>query len=418
MNRMPEGTSHVLIAAHHWFGDVVGGSFKLASELAEDLAAAGHQVSYLCCGVRGNSRTTVEHGVTVHRYAPPGRLVLRRASYHIAQSRRVAQSIRDKSSVTILNGHSPLQFAGALRAFDPSSVRTVYSVHSPFDDEIATSRRWRIPGLKQVARRAARRIENGNLKVDAVHTISRYTLRTLKNARRSDGSWPDTRSFVLPGWVETSRYRPAADRAAARARLGERWAVDVPVFLTVRRLGRRMGLDTLIDAAAELKQRGHRFQLKIGGSGELAAPLRRWIDEGGLSDRVELLGRVPHEVLPTMYAAADCFVLPTRALECFGLIVLEAFACGTPVIASRAAAIPELAGIQGEEWLFPPGDASALAERMAAFLDGRLQSSADLRGFAEHYDRSVIVPQWTEMLVSAEGRSVDPFADGHELCAG
>ena len=98
------------------------------------------------------------------------------------------------------------------------------------------------------------------------------------------------------------------------------------------------------------------------------------------------------------YALEQFVVLPTRALECFGLIVLEAFAANTPVIASDVAAIPEIASRQGDEWLFPPGDADALVAKMQQFLDGELTVTADLRGIAEEYDRERVLKIWTDLL--------------------
>jgi glycosyltransferase involved in cell wall biosynthesis len=85
-------------------------------------------------------------------------------------------------------------------------------------------------------------------------------------------------------------------------------------------------------------------------------------------------------------------------LECFGLIVLEAFAAGTPVIASRSGAIPEIAGRQGEDWLFDPGNDQQLAIRMRRFLTGDLPCTANLRQIAEEFDREKVLARWGELI--------------------
>ena len=159
-----------------------------------------------------------------------------------------------------------------------------------------------------------------------------------------------------------------------------------------------MGLDTLIEASRILKGRGLTFRTLIGGGGSLRDSLESQITEGGLQNDVFLLGRLSEKQLPLAYAAADCFVLPTRALECFGLIVLEAYACNTPVIASNVAAIPELAQRQGPGWMFEPGNAEHLADRMQAFIEQRLEPSIDLRAVALEYDKSKVLKEWERIL--------------------
>ena len=89
--------------------------------------------------------------------------------------------------------------------------------------------------------------------------------------------------------------------------------------------------------------------------------LRQQIGRLKLTETVRLLGRVPDEDLATSYAAADCFVLPTAALECFGLIILEAYACGVPVIATPVAAIPEIVSQVSDRWLTEDTSAAAIA---------------------------------------------------------
>ena len=164
-----------------------------------------------------------------------------------------------------------------------------------------------------------------------------------------------------------------------------------------------MGLDTLIDAVDRVARNPRPFRVLIGGDGALRSNLEQRVRDLRLEGTVKFLGRLSEKQIPLCYAAADCFVLPTRTLECFGLIVLESFATGTPVIAARVAAIPELAQVQGESWLFEPGNAADLAARMEARLAGRLTCLADIRAFAERFDRPKILEQWSGLLLSNQG---------------
>lgn len=407
----------ILVIAHAWYGDVIGGAFRLASEFAEDLAAAGYDVHYVCCApaVRAEypERERIR-GVTVHRYPPPRTSAgpLRRLFYHMDQTGNVVRGISNSRRVVAVSGHSPLQFLGALGQVRSDAFLN-YTVHSPFDDEMqahAPSTSVLRAAVRWPAVWSARRVDHENCaKADRVQCDSQYTLDAL---RGKHGRQIGTKGCVAPGWVDYAKFSAAGDRGAARRALGPAWSADAPVFFTLRRLEARMGLDTLIDAAALVRDRGRAFRVLIGGSGAQREQLQRQVHERRLDGTVEFLGRIPEADLAACYAAADCFVLPTRALECFGLIVLEAFAAGTPVIASRAAAIPEIASRQGPGWDFMPGDAVGLADRMEALLVGRLRPSTDLRAIAREYDRPRVFEQWRELLVGAgDTRRIAPTVE-------
>jgi glycosyltransferase involved in cell wall biosynthesis len=133
-----------------------------------------------------------------------------------------------------------------------------------------------------------------------------------------------------------------------------------------------MGLDRLLYAAQKVKSAGWIFNLIIGGDGPLRKRLEILVGELGLKGRVSFAGRVPEAQLPLMYGAADAFVLPTAELECFGLIVLEALACGRPVLATPVGAIPEVLGQFEKDWLAHDASVEAIAQSLINFLRGAL----------------------------------------------
>jgi glycosyltransferase involved in cell wall biosynthesis len=396
---------HVVMVAHAWYGDVIGGSFRLATEFAEYLATCGVRVTYVCCGLDGQAEMrameTID-GVEVRRYAAPDGSCSRfgRLWYHISETARIVRAISRERRIDALNGHSPLQFFGAMRALHHIPVFKNFTVHSPFEDELLSNISGkRLRFSQRLACLAARWIDGRNIRAaDTVQADSRYTLDVLAKKYGRDVY---RRGIVAPGWVDANRFRPIPNRQAARKELGVEWATDLPIFFTLRRLEERMGLDTLVAAARRLADEGYRFRVLIGGTGSQNDRLATLIRDAGLGECVRLLGKLPEEHLPKYYAAANCFVLPTKALECFGLIVLEAFAAGTPVIATRVAAIPELAESQGSDWMFTPGNDEELASRMADFITGRLQPSRELRGFAEGYDRPGVLQRWAELAFPA-----------------
>ena len=91
-----------------------------------------------------------------------------------------------------------------------------------------------------------------------------------------------------------------------------------------------------------------------------------------MSERIIFLGRLSDDALALAYQAADVFLLPTTALECFGLIILEAFACECPVIATDAGAIPEVMPPDLSDFILPAGDHVKLSGAIQALLDHRL----------------------------------------------
>jgi glycosyltransferase involved in cell wall biosynthesis len=102
-----------------------------------------------------------------------------------------------------------------------------------------------------------------------------------------------------------------------------------------------MGLENMLTALVDLNKERKTFCV-IGGTGPLRSFLEERAAQLGVSDRVRFQGHIPEKELPLYYQAADVFVLPTLTHEGFGLVTVEALACGTPVAATPAGATPEI----------------------------------------------------------------------------
>jgi glycosyltransferase involved in cell wall biosynthesis len=115
------------------------------------------------------------------------------------------------------------------------------------------------------------------------------------------------------------------------------------------------------------------------------------------------MGRVSDDVLRMLYEAADYFLLPTRSLECFGLIILEAYGYGLPVLATDVAAIPELVAAVSPQTLVPPDDVDAIARAIRASVDGTLllPDSQRLADFAhDSFGRERIFRRYLDAIAS------------------
>jgi glycosyltransferase involved in cell wall biosynthesis len=128
-----------------------------------------------------------------------------------------------------------------------------------------------------------------------------------------------------------------------------------------------MGIDNLLQALVDLKK-DRRFFCVIGGSGPLRSFLEGRAALLGVDDVVRFSGHIPEEELPLYYQAADLFVLPTLAHEGFGLVTVEALACGTPVLATPVGASPEILAPLDPRLLADDSSAGSLTKALTQAL--------------------------------------------------
>jgi D-inositol-3-phosphate glycosyltransferase len=184
------------------------------------------------------------------------------------------------------------------------------------------------------------------------------------------------RMQVIPCGVDLRTFTPgsSAERQAARAALG---LGDGAMLLAVGRLDPIKGADLLLESLARMR---HAATLVLVGGNPDGDPeldrLRACAAELGLADRVRLPGAVPHELLTPLYRAADALVIASR-YESFGLVAVEALACGTPVVASKVGGLPSVVRDDENGVLVPWRSSQAFAEQ----LDGLLDDPARLQRF-------------------------------------
>jgi D-inositol-3-phosphate glycosyltransferase len=176
------------------------------------------------------------------------------------------------------------------------------------------------------------------------------------------------RIAVVPCGVNLGMFQPV-DKEQARAELGLR--DDDRILLFVGRIEPLKGVDILLGAAAQLESESDCFVLVIGGDsaamdGEMAH-LRDLASQLGIAERVNFMGAVDHERLPLFYSAADVCVVPSF-YESFGLVALEAMACGTPVVASRVGGLTATVRDGETGYLIPWRCPEPFAERLELLL--------------------------------------------------
>ena len=411
----------VLIVADVSPAAVVGGSERVIWEQARRLAARGHRVRVVARQPEaGGARTVERHGVAIRHFTaarrPAGRFI---GASILGARRAVADEVRVHGA-DVLHFHQPLSAFGVLTAGALRRLPSLYTFHSPAALEYQGRRGttdWHRDGIVGGAGAALlRAVERWSLaRVGRIHVLSDYSAGLLRTLYGLDGD----RVVKIEGGADTSRLRPAREpRAAVRAELG--WPIDRRILFTLRNLQPRMGLDELIRAVDRLRRHVPEAWLAIGGDGALRPELESLVRGLGLADHVRFLGFVEESRLARCYQAADAFVLPTQSLEGFGLVTVEALACGTPVLGTAVGATPEILGPLSKSLLFHGTSAGAMAEDLARFLD---ELSHDVTGGEElrracrrhaenHYD-------WDESVARLESTLATLCAaDDRCVCGG
>lgn len=194
------------------------------------------------------------------------------------------------------------------------------------------------------------------------------------------GTPPEKITVLLSG-VE-ARFQPVED-PAARRRVRERYNIpDGPYIFSIGTVQPRKNYARLAQALAALDLRHRDARLVIaGGQGWLDSPIYRTIESLGLGERVQFTGFARDEDLPALYSDAACMAYPSL-YEGFGFPVLEAMACGTPVLTSTASSMPEVAG--DAAILVDPYNVDAIRDGLERLLDDdALRADLAVRGRAQ-----------------------------------
>lgn len=197
---------------------------------------------------------------------------------------------------------------------------------------------------------------------DRVCVLSRDHAESVPYLRRALRRDP-SRLVEMPNGVDTEAFAPEPDADGTRERLGiPEDAVVVAFVATLDRAHHFKRLDVAIEALARAGD--ERLHLVVAGGGELLDRFRAGARAAGVGERVHFLGRVEHARLPQVLRAADLILLTTEPPESFGIVLIEAMACGLPAVATdfpgvRAVVEPGRNGL-----LVPRGDAAATAEAL------------------------------------------------------
>jgi 1,2-diacylglycerol 3-alpha-glucosyltransferase len=350
---------HILIAGETYFPASNGQAIFMVN-LAEGLARRGHDVLAVVPSERGEAYQAERNGVRIWAvrsaqwgFVHAGVLVSlfpRKAVRHVFDS--------FQPDVVHINDHYPLA-RSVLREARRRGVKAIGTNHF-MPENIAPYVRWLSKFESLFDWIAWRWVLNGYNRLDAATAPSKTAAGILVEQGLKVPVYP------ISCGVSLKRFRPDAslDRRACRQYFGLKQ--DATVFVFVGRVDAEKRVDVLIRALHHLGRDD--IQVVVAGTGAVWKDLETLAGELNVGEQVRFLGYVSDEDLPRLLNCADVFVMPSEA-ELLSIATLEAMACGRPVLAARARALPELVKEGKNGYLFEPGDARDAAHYMELLAD-------------------------------------------------
>lgn len=366
----------VVLLSHVFGQDLGGGATTAVMHLAKGLLALGVEVSVISTHSGPASKSVSADGMVVRKLPPRNLYWVEEKDMHPVPRKAIWQLIDtwnpamlgqlraalkeeapDIIHVHKLRGLSPAVWSAAGSVAPLFQTCHDYEVMSPegtlrgWLGEMARSQAW-------VLRPYQRMRASMSSRVNVVTAPSRYTLSTITAA----GFFARARQAVVPN----SHGMTTAQLRDVRASHSY-GSADGPLrFLYLGRLETAKGIDVLVDAFTRVTRERPEAELHLAGFGSLEDELRSWSES---SRSIQFHGAVFGKAKQELIRACDVLIVPSVWPEVFGIVVVEAYAQGKPVIASRIGGLPELI-CEGETgFLIPADDASALYETMVKLID-------------------------------------------------
>lgn len=311
-----------------------GGMSVYVRELARELGRLGHRIDIFTRSTAAGPTPVVALAPNVRLIhldgGPPGVVAKRSLPTHLPELARSLDAFRRADGRRYDLIHSHYWLSGRVGSW----IRTLWDVPHLVTFHTLGAVKNRVHGDEG---EPTARIEAERRLVAEADRLLVAAAREREHLVRWYGA-PGAKIAVIPCGVNLERFRPAA-AGPVRARLG--MEPGEALLLYVGRFAPLKGLDRLLEALLQVRERRPARLLIVGGDGPedpATRALRRQADALGLGPAVTFAGRIDQPDLPPYYGAADLLVVPSH-YESFGLVALEALACGTPVVATPVGAM-------------------------------------------------------------------------------
>lgn len=353
---------------------VYGGSGVVATELGIELAKRGHEVHFITYAPPFRLPYFVER-IYYHEVEVPSYPLFEHPPYNLALSVAI-HDVTVSQGLDLVHAHYAVPHATsawlAKQMLDRTDFRIITTLHGTDITLVGQD-----PSFHELTRFSIQRS-------DGITAVSEYLAReTVKHF-----GIESERIQVIPNFVDLERYKRDAYpcHRSKFAAEGEKIISHISNFRAVKRVD---------DVVRVFSQIGSRTpaRLLLVGDGPERARVQRSVECEGLSDSVFFLGK--QTSVAELLACSDLFLLPSE-LEAFGLVALEAMACGVPVVASDVGGVPEVVSPDAGR-LLPAGDVEGMAEAGLALLEDKEAwhvASKAARAAATKFDANTVVPEY------------------------
>lgn len=392
------------------YGIAGGGAGLAVSRLARGLSALGNEVVIVTLGGSRRWEETEDDGLRIYRFQPMNLYPLsgkdarpawqkffwQSIDVYNPHSAAVLQGIIRRESPDIIHVHKMRGFSGAVwqiaSQMHPGRViQTCHDYESMSPDGLlrgsigamALERRWPVRGYQLIRARLSA----------GVSVVASPSAHTLERVAES-GLFPRARREVVPnthGW--------SSDELKSVAEIPDQRRYEGGDFLFLGRLEREKGVVELCEAFLQAFARRPSIRLSIAGWGTMEHELS---EAFGQHPAIQFLGVIDGSTKNEALSRATALIVPSLVEEVFGLVAVEAFAFGVPVIASSTGGLASLVRHGETGWQVDPGDVPALAERMttAATLDQARWAamSRTCREYAREFTVEMISNRYFELF--------------------
>ncbi|HUF66300.1 MAG TPA: glycosyltransferase family 4 protein [Gemmatimonadaceae bacterium] len=332
---LPARRLRVAVVTEYYYPHL-GGICEHVHYFAREARLAGHHVDIVTSNIPGAAPTpgVIRIGQSKTVYANGS---MARISVGLGMRRRMRDVLRG-GGYDIVHVHSPLTPVLPLLAVEEANAPVVGTFHTYFERAVAY--RLGAPYFRSRLRR-----------LDAAIAVSPSAVEALEKYFEAD--WR-----IVPNGIDVNEFAPVQPRPPLMR-------TDVPVILYFGRLDPRNGLRHLIDAFRLVRATGREAQLLVAGGGPLSNYYRKLANgDQDITFTGNVLGsRAAYYANSTIYAA------PTTRGASFGITLLEAMACETPIVCSRMAGFRDVVKHEREALMVPPRDHRAIAAALTRLLD-------------------------------------------------
>jgi L-malate glycosyltransferase len=362
---------------------VYGGSGVVATELGIELARRGHEVHFITYAQPFRLPYFLER-VYYHEVEVPNYPLFEHPPYNLALSVAIQNAV-EQHDLDLLHAHYAVPHATsawiAKEMLGRDGFRIVTTLHGTDITLVGQD-----PSFQSLTQFSIR-------KSDGLTAVSEF----LRRETHEHFDIPMSDIEVIPNFVDLERYSRGAYpcHRSKLAKEGEKIITHISNFRSVKRV------DDVVRIFARIA-RTMPARLLLVGDGPDRVKAHEVAEDEGVGDRVLFLGK--QNSVAELLACTDLFLLPSET-EAFGLVALEAMACGVPVVATRTGGVPEVIDHGESGYLEPVGDVNAMAEAgMGLLSDPALwqRFSAAARRGAERFSADRVVSQYeafyTEVL--------------------